>query len=120
MSVVRHQAPSQNLDTKAVQLFRHEIEVAPSIAVGLKDGNGAHAPLRDVMRITRCYDSGNACHATNLLEPHDFSQEKNWYCVPRISRRIRCIQPTNDRWVTVQAPPKLLDTYPTPLPSQID
>src|SRR5881628_966076 len=41
------------------------------------------------------------------------------FCFHVSIRRIRCIQPTNDRWVTVQAPPKLLDTYPTPLPSQI-
>jgi hypothetical protein len=62
MSVIRHQTPSENLDTKAVQLFRYELEIGPSIAVSLKDGNGSHAPLCDVMRMPTRY-SRNTRHA---------------------------------------------------------
>ena len=63
MSVIRHQTPRENVDAEAVQFLGHEIEVGPSIAVSLEDGNGSYAPLRDVMRIPRRYDSGNTRHA---------------------------------------------------------
>ena len=65
MSVIRHQLPSENIDAEAVQLFvfGHKIEVGSSITIGLENRNGSHAPLRDVMRITRRYNPGNSRHA---------------------------------------------------------
>jgi hypothetical protein len=60
MSVIRHQTPSKNIDAEAIQFFGHEIEVGSSITIGLENGNGSHAPLRDVMRITRRYNPGNS------------------------------------------------------------
>ena len=47
-------------DTKAVQFFGHEIEVSSSITIVLENGNGLHAPLSEMMRITKCYKSGNS------------------------------------------------------------
>jgi len=76
MSVVRHQTPSKNIDAKAVQLLGHKIEVGSSITIGLENGNGSYAPLRDVMRITRSYNPGYSRHAQNFFEPTAFSQEK--------------------------------------------
>jgi len=74
MSVIRHQTPSKNIDAEAIQFFGHEIEVGSSITIGLENGNGSHAPLRDVMRITRRYNPGNSRHAQTLAEPNAFSQ----------------------------------------------
>jgi hypothetical protein len=62
MGVIRHQTPRNNLDAEAVQFFGHEIEVGASIAIRMENGNRSHAPLRDVMRITRRYNSGDSCH----------------------------------------------------------
>jgi hypothetical protein len=38
MGMVRHQAPSQHLDTEPVQLLGHDIKVRPAIAVIAEDG----------------------------------------------------------------------------------
>jgi hypothetical protein len=76
MGMIRHQTPRENIDAKAVQLFGHEIEVGPSIAVSLENGYGSYTTLRHVMWIPRCYHSGNAPHAQTLVELNLFGQEK--------------------------------------------
>lgn len=45
MRMIRHQALSENVDAKAVQLFSHEIQLGPSIGVSLEDGKGMDRSL---------------------------------------------------------------------------
>ena len=47
-----------------------------SITIGLENRNGSHAPLHDVMRMSRSYNPGNSRHAQTLVEPNAFSQGK--------------------------------------------
>jgi hypothetical protein len=75
MRVIRHQTPSENLNSKTPQLFGHEIEIGYSIAFGLEDGDRSYTPLGDVMRITRRYNSRNTRHVRTLVELCVFSQE---------------------------------------------
>ena len=74
--MIRHQTPSKNIDAEAVQFFGHKIEVGSSITVGVENRNGSHAPLRDMMWITRSYNPGNSRHAQTLVEPNIFSQDQ--------------------------------------------
>ena len=76
MCVIRHQTPRENVDPESVQLFDHEIEVRPSIAVSLEDRYGSYTTLSDVMGIPGRYDSGNSRHAQTLVQPKVFAQEK--------------------------------------------
>jgi hypothetical protein len=39
MRVIRHQTPSQNLDTEPMHLLGHDIEVCSAIPVGAEDGD---------------------------------------------------------------------------------
>jgi hypothetical protein len=39
MCVIRHQAPSQNLDTEPMQLLGHDIEVHSAVTVVAEDGD---------------------------------------------------------------------------------
>jgi len=76
MCVIRHQTPRENVDPEAVQLFGHEIEVRPSIAVRLEDGDGSYTTLSDVMGISGSYHSGNSRPAQAPVQPKVFGQEK--------------------------------------------
>ena len=68
--------PRENVDPEAVQLFGHEIEVRPSIAVSSEDGYGSYTALSDVMGISGSDHSGNSRHAQTLVQPKVFGQEK--------------------------------------------
>jgi hypothetical protein len=80
LGVIRHQIPRENSDADAIQLFGHEIEVCPSIAVSLENGNRPHAMLRNVMRVTKRYNPGNSRHVQTLVEPNASGQEKLVLC----------------------------------------
>ena len=62
MSVICHQAPRQNLDTKPVELFGENFKVCFAILIAVEDGDGANAPLSHVMGIPRRHYSGNSSH----------------------------------------------------------
>jgi hypothetical protein len=89
MSVIRHQTPSKNINAEAVQFFGHKIQVENSLTIGLENRSGSHAPLRDVMRITRRCNPGNSRHAQTLVEPIAFSQEKISIVSPEFKPRER-------------------------------
>ena len=86
MSVIRHQTPSENIDAEAVQFFGYKIQVGYSITIGLENRNGSHAPLRDLMPITRRYNPGNSRNVYSLFEPNAFNQEIIGIVSPEFSR----------------------------------
>ncbi len=89
MIVIRHQTPSKKIDAEAVQFSGPKIQVRYSPTICLENRNGSHAPLRDVMRVTRRYNLGNSRHAQTLAEPKAFSQEKISIVSPEFcSRRL--------------------------------
>jgi hypothetical protein len=78
VNVIRHQAPSEVLDTVDLGLLGQNLQIGLPIVIGEEDVHAANASLGDVVRASGNNDSGNARHGMSLSSMISYDKRRQW------------------------------------------